>query len=202
MERDAAAGLNGPAARAPVSSAFVPCDLADVTQPLAWRFEQCARGLARAGRAAAGPHDPVGLCLPRRVPADRQPQDDRKRLPPPGRERPALAAPHVVPQTPTEQARPRTWRAAIGLEEVGRDDPFSGLGGHSLQAMRIIAEVPTQLRIELPLGTLFEAPTIAATAAEITAHQAHALDPDRLQTMLRELDKQYAASASARRTVA
>jgi|RhiMetdeSRZDD1v2_1073273.scaffolds.fasta_scaffold21973_6 amino acid adenylation domain-containing protein len=127
---------------------------------------------------------------------------DRNRLPPPGRERPALATPYVAPQTPTEQALARIWRAVIGLEEIGRSDPFPELGGHSLQAMRIIADVLTEFRVELPLRALFEAPTIAAMAVEITAHRAHALGPERLETLLRELEAQYTDGASARRTVA
>ena len=89
----------------------------------------------------------------------------------------------------------------IGLEEIGRDDPFPELGGHSLQAMRIIAKVLTEFRVELPLRALFEAPTIAAMDTEITAHRAHALGPERLETLLRELEEQYADGASARRTV-
>ena len=90
----------------------------------------------------------------------------------------------------------------IGLEEIGRDDPFPQLGGHSLQAMRIIADVLTEFRVELPLRALFEAPTIAAMAAEITAHRAHALGPERLETLLRDLEGRYAAGASERRTIA
>ena len=90
----------------------------------------------------------------------------------------------------------------IGLEDIGRDDPFPELGGHSLQAMRIIAEVLSEFRVELPLRALFEAPTIAAMAAEITAHRAHALGPERLETLLRELEQQHADGAPARRTVA
>ena len=68
--------------------------------------------------------------------------------------------------------------------------------------MRIIADVLTEFRVELPLRALFEAPTIAAMAAEITAHRAHALGPERLETLLRDLEGRYAAGASERRTIA
>ncbi|KUO12346.1 phosphopantetheine-binding protein [Streptomyces sp. DSM 15324] len=54
------------------------------------------------------------------------------------------------------------WAEALGLENVGPDDDFLQVGGHSLLAMRIAAEVSETFDIELPMTAVFRHPTLAA----------------------------------------
>jgi phthiocerol/phenolphthiocerol synthesis type-I polyketide synthase E len=79
--------------------------------------------------------------------------------------RPDLATPYVAPQTDDEQAVAVIWQEVLGVDEVGRDDDFFALGGHSLAAVQIGAKVQNRFGVELDLRRFFDAPTVANTAA-------------------------------------
>jgi acyl-CoA synthetase (AMP-forming)/AMP-acid ligase II len=67
----------------------------------------------------------------------------------------------------TETAVAQIWSSLLGVERVGRGDDFFALGGQSLLAQRAIASVEAAFGCEVPLRTLFEAPTLAAFAARL-----------------------------------
>ncbi len=75
-----------------------------------------------------------------------------------------LAAPdeHVPPSTPLEHAQAAIWAEILGCGTIGIHDNFFGLGGHSLLATQLVARYRDDFQVEIPLRTLFEAPTIAA----------------------------------------
>ncbi|MDZ4136931.1 MAG: thioesterase domain-containing protein, partial [Paracoccaceae bacterium] len=59
------------------------------------------------------------------------------------------------------------WQDLLGVGQVGVQDDFFALGGHSLIAVRLFAMVRKAYRVDFPISVLFEAPTIAACAALI-----------------------------------
>jgi acyl carrier protein len=73
-----------------------------------------------------------------------------------------LAVDYVAPATPLEQTLATIWAEVLGQKQIGIHDDFFDLGGHSLLATRILSRVREVLRIEIPLRTLFQTPTIAA----------------------------------------
>ena len=87
-----------------------------------------------------------------------------------------------TPSTATEHALHGIWSALLAHTQIGRDDNFFHLGGHSLLATRVMARVRTQFDCDLPLRTIFEAPTLRELAARIDqtrqhSQEAHAQEP-------------------------
>jgi len=80
-------------------------------------------------------------------------------------ERPNIGSDYVPPATPIERELATMWRDVLGVERVGRDDDFFELGGQSLIAVRLFTKMKKRYSIDLPLSTLFEAPTIAECAS-------------------------------------
>lgn len=70
----------------------------------------------------------------------------------------------VAPRTEAEQQIAQIWQSIFGLEDLSVYDNFFELGGHSLQAVQMMAKVEAEFGKELPLVTLFKAPTIEQLA--------------------------------------
>jgi amino acid adenylation domain-containing protein len=92
---------------------------------------------------------------------------DRQALPAPHQSRPELATAFVAPRTAVETALAGIWAEVLGAERVGIHDNFFELGGHSLLATQVMSRLPGTFHVELPLRSLFEAPTVAALAEQI-----------------------------------
>ena len=86
---------------------------------------------------------------------------NRQALPMPDQSRPDLEYAFVAAQTAVEKVLARIWGDILKLERVGIYDNFFELGGQSLLATQVMSRINRALRIESPLRTLFEAPTIA-----------------------------------------
>ncbi|MET9248902.1 amino acid adenylation domain-containing protein [Nonomuraea sp. NPDC003709] len=80
---------------------------------------------------------------------------------------PVREGPAEPPRTPEERALAEIWREVLGVPEVGRHDDFFALGGHSLQATKVLARVADTLGLDLPLRAVFESPTLGALAARL-----------------------------------
>jgi amino acid adenylation domain-containing protein len=92
---------------------------------------------------------------------------DRKALPAPEVTREELGSAYVAPRTPEEEMLAELWSQVLGVERVGVHDNFAELGGHSLLATQLMARVREAFQVEVPLRTLFEAPTVAELAKQV-----------------------------------
>ena len=85
---------------------------------------------------------------------------DRRTLPAPDSSHLDLEATFIAPRTPTERQIADIWTQLLKLEQIGIHNNFFEFGGHSLLATQVISRLRQAFGIELPLQTLFEAPTV------------------------------------------
>jgi acyl transferase domain-containing protein len=80
----------------------------------------------------------------------------------------ATAAPVEAFQgSPVEQQLAAIWRQVLGTGRFDRHTAFQELGGDSLVGIQMLARVREQLGVQLPIHTVFDAPTIAALSLVI-----------------------------------
>ena len=110
---------------------------------------------------------PAAFVVLDHLPLNRSGKVDRRALPAPDTDRPALETAYQPPRTPLEESIAAIWTDVLGVQRVGIDDHFFDLGGHSLLATRVVSRMRTALRVELPVRALFEAPTVAGLAQAV-----------------------------------
>jgi amino acid adenylation domain-containing protein len=85
---------------------------------------------------------------------------DRKRLPEPSRENLTI----IPPRNELERQLVKIWEKILDINQIGIDDSFFDLGGHSLVALQLFAEIEKIWHKKLLLAVLLESPTIAELA--------------------------------------
>jgi amino acid adenylation domain-containing protein len=88
---------------------------------------------------------------------------DRRALPAPA-SKPTEKSASLPARTPTEERLSSIWCEVLRQERVSVSDNFFELGGHSLLATQVVARVREAFDVELPLRSMFEAPTVAGLA--------------------------------------
>ncbi|MFB9840676.1 phosphopantetheine-binding protein, partial [Actinoallomurus acaciae] len=73
----------------------------------------------------------------------------------------------AAPRTPVERRVHAIVADLLGLPDVGVEEDFFALGGHSLLVMRLVSRVRTDLGAELSPRAVFDAPTVAGIAARL-----------------------------------
>ncbi|MFY0567269.1 SDR family NAD(P)-dependent oxidoreductase [Archangium lansingense] len=81
--------------------------------------------------------------------------------------RPTLGTEYVAPTDDVERVLVRVWQEQLGLEQLGIHDNFFDLGGNSLLWLKIVGRLKRELGRDVPLTSVFEAPTVAALAKKL-----------------------------------
>ncbi|HEY0602253.1 MAG TPA: amino acid adenylation domain-containing protein, partial [Herpetosiphonaceae bacterium] len=102
---------------------------------------------------------------------------DRKALPALGSTQIGDGESFAAPRTPDEELIAGVWASVLGVARVGIHDNFFALGGHSLLATQVVSRLRQVLSVELPLRVLFEAPTVAGLAAQLSSQRAETQSP-------------------------
>jgi amino acid adenylation domain-containing protein len=102
--------------------------------------------------------------------------------------RPELANPYAAPRTETEKVLAGIWEEVLGIHPVGIHDDFHELGGHSLLALQVLSRVRQALGVDLPLRSIFDAPTVARLAVRLLEGKTRTADGGDLDQLLARLE--------------
>ncbi len=97
---------------------------------------------------------------------------DRKSLPAPAAQPRQAGTRYVAPTTATQKAVAKIWSELLGVEQIGINDDFFALGGHSLQAVKLMLAVEKSTGQWLELSTFLLKPTLAEMCAALHARRA------------------------------
>ncbi|HEX9032451.1 MAG TPA: phosphopantetheine-binding protein, partial [Streptosporangiaceae bacterium] len=112
---------------------------------------------AHLARTLPGYMIPAHLITLEEFPLNSSNKVDRAALPPPSQE--PSAATDVRPATLIEAMVADLYAMLLGRDQVGATDNFFDLGGNSLQAMRLVSMLDTELEVDIGTAALFIDPT-------------------------------------------
>lgn len=104
-------------------------------------------------------------------------------LPVLGAEAASMSAAAVQPRNPHELQLTALWRQVLQDDSIGIHDNFFEVGGHSLKAVELFAQIEHVYGVKLPLAVLFQSPTIEKIApmlvsgVEVTCRSLIAIQP-------------------------
>ncbi|PVZ68899.1 non-ribosomal peptide synthetase [Pelagibaculum spongiae] len=99
---------------------------------------------------------------------------DRKALPEPQLSSTVAPAAIRVAENDQQQKMLRIWQPLLTNNQLGIDDDFFLLGGHSLLVTRLVSEIARVFSIELPINLIYRYPTVAQLCDQL--HQGKAVD--------------------------
>ena len=140
---------------------------------------------------------------PERMTLDRLPRlgdgaIDFAALPRPEVARAELAA-YTAPSSSLERTIAGIWRDILKADEIGVDDNFFDLGGHSLALVQAHERVSEALDTDLSHIDLFEYPTISALARRLSGGEREELGRDKIMARAAAQRRARARAKSARR---
>jgi len=121
---------------------------------------------------------------------------DRARLPVPDQAQTDNRKPFVAPRTPLEEMLAGIWSERLNVARIGVEDNFFDLGGHSLLAMQLISQLHELFRVELPLRSIFAAPTVTQMAAEMIARETKPGQVEKVAAALKRIKSMSADDVS------
>ncbi|MEX2971726.1 amino acid adenylation domain-containing protein [Streptomyces sp. C184] len=106
---------------------------------------------------------PSDFVLLDRLPLSHNGKLDRAALPEPE----FAGAVYRAPRNRQEEVLARLFAEVLGLDRIGIDDDFFAMGGHSLRVIRLTWRIRAELGADVPIRTVFQAPTIAELAPRL-----------------------------------
>jgi amino acid adenylation domain-containing protein len=117
---------------------------------------------------------------------------DRSALPQPGCLSRNSTSVFVAPRTSIETILVGIWERVLGVADISIDDEYFSLGGNSLQAARLIAEVNVTFKVNIPLTKLLENRTVSKLARVINEAVSSELEAIELPRFAADIENRHA----------
>ncbi|MGE5400377.1 MAG: amino acid adenylation domain-containing protein, partial [Ignavibacteriales bacterium] len=108
------------------------------------------------------PHymNPNKYVLLKEFPINSNGKIDKNALPEPDKQSWGESEEYLAPRDAWELNLVRIWEEVLNIHPIGIKDNFFDLGGHSLQAIRLMDLIQEKLNVTIPLVTIYQNPTI------------------------------------------
>jgi amino acid adenylation domain-containing protein len=113
---------------------------------------------------------------------------DLRALPSPEEGQAKVEREFIAPRNPAEEKLVGIWTEVLKLPQVSVNDNFFELGGHSLLATQIISRIRNTFRVQLPLHSFLETPTVSDLAEKISHCPTAETEEEEMARLLGELD--------------
>lgn len=143
---------------------------------------------------------PQSIVALERIPLLSSGKLDRRALPAPSALRPAGPQARVAPRNEVEAAVLAAMEEVLRLPSLSIHDDFFGLGGHSLLAAKLIARLNQALDLQLPLRSVFEAPSAEKLA--VVAQRSPSDDAPRRPPIQHQPDRRAAPLTAQQERIA
>ncbi len=130
----------------------------------------------------------------RRKLSDRVPEAATDR---PSHPRPNIRTSYVEPENAIQETLADILQTILALDKVGIDDDFIELGGNSLLAIQVISRIREAFSQDMPLDTIFKAPTVRELGALILANIEEQAGDENLADLLDEIESESTADLLA-----
>jgi len=102
--------------------------------------------------------------------------------------RPKLSTIYKEPKTEIEKAIAEIWSQVLKVENIGIDDSFFDVGGHSLSAVQVAFQIQKKFKVNIPLQTFFDSPTIAGLVKKVENELVESATGDQIEKLLSEIE--------------
>jgi acyl transferase domain-containing protein/acyl carrier protein len=103
-------------------------------------------------------------------------------------DRPNISNAFVAPRNEHEQSVAQSWQKFLAIHQVGVEDNFFDLGGHSLLGAQLTMELQQKFGVLVDIGLLFAHPTVAQLSAVLIERQMAQTDEAQLLAQLDKLE--------------
>ena len=103
-------------------------------------------------------------------------------------DRPNISSAFVAPRNEHEQSVAESWQKFLAIHQVGIEDNFFDLGGHSLLGAQLTMELQQKFGVLVDIGLLFAHPTVAQLSAVLIERQMAQTNEAQLQAQLDKLE--------------